>query len=59
MNRFIIDEFHRDPALRQRLIAMAHRERSRAVRAGLTWLANRIRALAATRIHVRWTERLG
>ena len=35
MNRFIIDEFYRDPALRSRLFAEAHRESSRTIRAGL------------------------
>ena len=42
MNRYVIDEFYRDPALRRRLFAEAHRERRRALRAGLPWLGRRL-----------------
>ena len=58
MNRFIIDEFYRDPALRDRLFAEARRERSRAIRAGLGWLRRRL--TPRFDFHPRhWMERLG
>lgn len=42
MKRDVIDEFYSDPALRRRLFEAAHRERSRALRAGLAWLGRRL-----------------
>jgi hypothetical protein len=60
VNRYIVDEFHRDPALRRRLFAHATAERNRALRAGLGWLAARLRAIVPSRLSLpRWTERLG
>lgn len=56
MNRYIVDEYYRDPALRQRLLARARRERSRVLHAGLAWL---VRRLAPGFRPLRWTERLG
>ena len=44
MNRYILEEFHSDPALRQRLFEKAHRERNRAIRAGLAWLFAQVKA---------------
>lgn len=58
MNRFIVDEFHNDPALRRRLFAAAHRERSRAIRAGLAWLRRHLAARFDFEPR-QWIERLG
>ncbi len=58
MNRYILEEFHNDPALRRRLFAEARRDRARAVQAGLVWLIRHL----TPRFHVRpgrWIERLG
>ena len=58
MNRYVMEEFYRDPGLRQRLFAAARRERSHAVRDGLAWLRKHLTA----RLHFRasrWIERLG
>ena len=65
MNRFMMEEFHNDSALRRRLFGEAHRERARAVReglalmlGGLVWLARRL----TPRIKLRpghWIARLG
>ena len=62
MNRYILEEFHNDPALLHRLFGEARREarreRARAVRAGLAWLRKRL--TLRLRLHApRWTERLG
>jgi len=59
MNHYMLEEFHNDPALRRRLFGEAHRERSRAVRAGLAWLYGRTAALLRPRHPARWIERLG
>ena len=62
MNPITLEEFHSDPAQRRRLYEMAHRERARAVRAGLTWLRRKIAARLAPHLYVRparWIERLG
>ena len=58
MNRYLIDEFYRDPALRRRLFEEAHRERSRTIRAGFAWLRKHL----APRFEFgprQWMERLG
>lgn len=58
MNRYLIDEFYRDPEFHQRLVRRAHRERAQAIRAGFAWLRKRL----APRFdfHPRhWMERLG
>jgi hypothetical protein len=58
MNRFSIDEYYQNPALRERLIDEARRERSRAIRAGLAWLLRHL----APRFDFgprQWMERLG
>jgi len=62
MNRYVIEEFYQDPALRHRLFGEARRERNRALRAGLAWLLEHAKALVAPRNSVRqprWIERLG
>jgi heme oxygenase len=59
MNTTTLEEFQNDPALRRRLYAEAHRERSRAVRAGLAWLGNQITARFKPRQPARWIARLG
>jgi hypothetical protein len=62
MNRYVIEEFYQDPALRQRLFGEARRERNRALRAGFAWLLEHAKALVAPRNtvrHPRWIERLG
>ncbi len=41
MNRYVMEEFHNDPALRSRLFGEARRARSRAIGDGLTWLLGR------------------
>ena len=61
MNRYVMEEFHNDPALRRRLFGDAHRERARAVHGGLAWLLKRLKSLAP-RLHSRpsrWIARLG
>lgn len=62
MNRYVIEEFYRDPALLDRLMAEARRERARTVRAGFAWLVGRAKTLLTPRFHIRparWIERLG
>lgn len=62
MNRYVMEEFYRDPELLDRLVHQAHRERMRAVRAGFTWMLGRARTLLTPRLNVhptRWLERLG
>ena len=65
MNRYIMEEFYRDPALLHRLQAQAMRERNRAIgaafRKGLAALVRLGRRLLP-RFDVRpahWMERLG
>ena len=62
MNRYMLEEFHSDPALRRRLFGDARRERMHAVRegfdallGGLAWLAAHLKP----RRPARWIERLG
>ena len=67
MNRFMMEEFHNDPALRSRLFRDARRERTRAIGDGLVWLLGRpawLLGLAkkhlAPHLHPsRWIARLG
>ncbi len=62
MNRYILEEFHNDPAVRRRLFEKAHRERNRAIRAGLAWLFAQVKVRLAPRIPrrpARWLARLG
>lgn len=62
MNRYVMEEFYRDPALLDRLMLKAHRERARAMGDGLAWLLGRAKTLLSPRLHVRpgqWLERLG
>ena len=49
MNRYIIDEFYQDPALRRRLYAMARRERTQWVKSAFAWLRERL----TPRLHLR------
>jgi hypothetical protein len=58
MNRYVIDEFHRNPAVLQALLSNARQERNRSLRAGLAWLRKRL----TPRFDFRpshWMERLG
>jgi hypothetical protein len=66
MNRYMIDEYHRDPALlRRRLTAQAHLERSKAVGDAIAALFSSVGRLfnyVKTRLaprSSRWIERLG
>ena len=59
MNRYMLEEFHADPALRRRLFGEARRERTRAVSAGLAWLYGHLKALFHPRQPGRWIARLG
>ena len=62
MNRNLMDEFYRDPAFYDRLVAKAHRERSRAMAAGFAWLAGYVKEKFALHFRLRparWIERLG
>jgi hypothetical protein len=59
MNRYIMEEFYRDPeAFRRGVQARANRERDRAIRAGLAWLGRSLRARFDFRPG-HWMERLG
>jgi len=58
MNRYVMEEFYQDPALRRRLFEDARRERGRALRAGLAWLRRHLTPrFSFGRAH--WLERLG
>ena len=62
MNRNILEEFYSDPAYYGRVVANAHRERSRAIAAGLAWLAGYVKARFTPQVGVRptrWIERMG
>lgn len=61
MNRYALEEFHRNPALLDRLIDQAHRERAEAVHAGFAWLWKQAGKLVpqAHGHPGRWIERLG
>jgi len=56
MNCITLEAFYNDPALRSRLFEAARRERSRAVRAGLVWLRERLRPRLRP---TDWIARLG
>jgi hypothetical protein len=58
MNRYIVDEFYQDPALRRRLFESARRERGRVIRAGLAWVRHHLTARLPSQTG-RWIERLG
>jgi hypothetical protein len=58
MNRYLLEEFHSDPALRRRLFEAARRERARSVRAGLAWLRDHLTSGIRFRPS-RWIARLG
>ena len=49
MNRYIMEEFYQDPALRRRLFERAHRERRRMFVAAFRWLRQRL----TPRLHLR------
>ena len=58
MNRYVMEEFYQDPALRRRLFGEARRERARAIREGLDWLRKQLLPrFSFGRPH--WIERLG
>lgn len=59
MNRYMMEEFHNDPALLRKL---AHRERNRAIREAFASLGGYVKTRLASRISLRparWIERLG
>ena len=56
MNRFIIDEFYRNPALHRKLSSYARHERAKAVGEILGWLRQRLSPRATSR---DWLARLG
>ena len=58
MNRFMLEEFHSDPALRRRLFGEARRERTRTLRAGFAWLRKFLTPYLPARAP-RWIVRLG
>jgi len=58
MNRYILEEFHSNPALVRRVYARASGERSRVLHAAFAWLRAQLRA----RLHLRprrWIDGLG
>ena len=62
MNRNILNEFYSDPAFYSRVVANAHRERSRAIAAGFAWLASYVKARLTPPVGLRparWIARLG
>jgi len=62
MNRNILEELYSDPAFYGRVVANAHRERSRAIAAGFAWLAGYIKAQFTPHAGMRparWAARLG
>jgi hypothetical protein len=58
MNRYVMEEFYNDPALRRRLFERARKERNRAIRDGLSWLRRGIAARLLAR-PAHWIEQLG
>ena len=59
MNRYVMEEFYQDPALRERLFGDARRERNRAIRAGFAWLVSYAKTHLAPHRPSRWLARLG
>ena len=70
MNRFMLEEFHKDPVLlRRRLTSEAHRQRAQAVGEAIAWLfgalftgTGRLSGYVKARLTARpgrWIERLG
>jgi len=62
MNRYVMEEYYRNPELLDRLMNEARLERARAMGNALTWLLGRAKTLLTPRIHLRpghWLERLG
>ena len=65
MNRYILEEFHSNPAFMRQAYARASRERSLAVYAAFAWLGERLTWLGKRLISAfhfrpsRWIERLG
>jgi len=60
MNRYVMEEFYNDPALRRRLFGEARRDRARAVSAGFDWLRARLKARFTPGLRpARWLARLG
>jgi hypothetical protein len=60
MNRYVMEEFHRLPDLRERMERAAHRERARALHAGFSWLLAQLKARFTPRLRpARWLARLG
>lgn len=66
MNRYTLEEFHKDPALfRSRITGEAHRQRAQAVGEAIAWLfggIGRVFGYVKARLTARpgrWIERLG
>ena len=66
MNRFMLEEFHKDPVLlRRRLTSEAHRQRAQAVGEAIAWRfvgVGRVSGYVKARLTARpgrWIERLG
>jgi hypothetical protein len=62
MNRYMMEEFHDDPALFRKLAVLAHRERSRAIREAFASLVGYVKARLTPRSILRparWIGRLG
>ena len=62
MNRNMLEEFYRDTDFHNRILAKAHRERSRAMAAGFVWLATQAKEKFSRHFGLRparWIERLG
>ena len=62
MNRNVLEEFYSDPANYGRVVANAHRERSRAIAVGFAWLAGWVKGRLTPQAGLRptrWVARLG
>jgi hypothetical protein len=65
MNRYVMEEFHSNPALLERLIKQAHRERAHSIGAGLTSGLATLKRLGRRLLprfdfrRSHWMERLG
>ena len=60
MNRNILDELYSDPDFYSRMVAKAHRERSRAIAASFAWLLRQAKArFAPGLLPTKWIARLG
>jgi hypothetical protein len=58
MNRYMMEEFYSDPALRHRLFEKARQERARSIREGWAWLRKQLTPRFDFNFD-NWTQRLG